>query len=124
MPVPPVVREGAVLLLLSFALSFRPAPTSTEANFICGYTYYWSDRAHAWLVAPGAIVTVYKNGCQCHEGTSDGSGYYGLCLDSCRAPGARAVWLDVVASYGDMHDYYSFLCYGQDEWHDFYLYCQ
>ncbi|MCR4439356.1 MAG: hypothetical protein QHJ34_07165 [bacterium] len=69
-------------------------------------------------------MTAYKGGQECEQLTSDGSGYYDMCLDRCRKPQTDPVWIDVVAAYDDMYDFYSFLCYGQDEWHDFSLYYQ
>ncbi|MBC7186661.1 MAG: hypothetical protein H5U38_06465 [Calditrichaeota bacterium] len=101
------------LLSLVFAplvLSPRPTHPRTEANRREGHTYYWHDKVHTWFIAAGAVVTAYKNGTACAEGASDGSGFYRVCLDGCRAPSSPPFWIDVVASYDGMNDYYSFLC--------------
>ncbi|MBC7186436.1 MAG: hypothetical protein H5U38_05295 [Calditrichaeota bacterium] len=66
-------------------------------------------------------MTASKNGQACAQTTSATNGYYLLCLDDCHSPGSPPVELDVEASYQGLHDYYSFVCYGQDEYHDFHM---
>lgn len=109
------------LLLLTFVSPPRAHVPAAEANRIRGYTYYWNESKQAWSIARGARVTASKNGQACAETSSGTNGYYLLCLDNCRAPGSPPVELDVEASYQGLRDYYSFVCYGQDEYHDFHM---
>lgn len=117
-----VVRGGLlVLLLVAFHLPVRGNIPAVEANRIRGYTYYWNESKHAWMIARGALVVVRRAGQQCGQTSSGANGYYFISLDDCRAPGSGSVVLDVEASYAGLHDYYSFTASGQDEQHDFHM---
>lgn len=66
-------------------------------------------------------MTAYRDGQQGASVSSGAGGFYRVCLDNCRPPSSPPVVLEVVASYEGLHDYYSFTCSGQDEYHVFYM---
>ncbi|MBC7188139.1 MAG: hypothetical protein H5U38_14025 [Calditrichaeota bacterium] len=120
-------RKGATLVAWSLVTSLLfggPSLLRTErqnsgtgASNVQGHTYYWDEAKGAWRTAGGAVITALREGEACAETSSDAEGRYDLCVSSCCRPSGT---LHLVASYGDLHDYFVTNPCGLIVQHDFY----